>query len=119
MNTKQAKNLSLIFRQMCGVVKRSIDEIAELADSALLVIADETPNSKALPSGKDEKRLLNKTELSERLNVSVRSIDNLIADGFKPTKIGRRVLFDYEKVLLWIDGREIKSRRKSKLRVVK
>ena len=104
---------------MCGVVKRSIDEIAELADSALLVIADEIPNSQDLPSRKDEKRLLNKTELSERLNISVRSIDNLIAAGFKPTKIGRRVLFDYEKVLLWIDGREIKSRRKTKLRVVK
>jgi excisionase family DNA binding protein len=121
MTTEQAKKLSFIVRQMRDVVKRSIDELTELAEAALFVsVNDETPSRKILPQSiQNENRLLNKKEIAQRLGVSVRTISNLQTEGLPTQKIGKRVLFNYEKVLLWLEGREIKSRRKNNLRMVK
>ena len=40
-------------------------------------------------------RLLNRSEAADLLNVSRRTIGNLVADGrLRPVRLGRRVLFD-------------------------
>lgn len=120
MTAEQCKRLSFIFRQVRDVVKHSIDEITELAENALSVfIEDEEANRRALPSANDEKRLLDRKELAERLNVSVRTIGELLKEDLPSVRIKTRVQFDYEEVLTWLKSREIEDRRKNGLRVVK
>ncbi|MGI8555851.1 MAG: helix-turn-helix transcriptional regulator [Pyrinomonadaceae bacterium] len=101
------------------ILSRFIYQVAEVAAETLTAFVDEEkPIEKVLLPVSHENRLLNKRELAARLGVSVRSLDNLISDGLKPVRIGKRVLFDYEKVLLWIEDQEIISRRKKNLRMV-
>lgn len=120
MTTEQAQKLRLIVRRMRDVVKHSIDELTELAEAALTVfVEDKVTSRKILPPVQNENRLLNKKEIAQRLGVSVRTISHLQTEGLPTQKIGKRVLFNYEKVLLWLEGKKIKSRRKNNLRVVR
>ena len=119
MNTEQAKNLSLIFRQVCNVAKSSIDIFADLAETALQVLSEpDATNQKALPPMENDSHLLNRKQIAQRLNISPRKVSDLQTEGLPVVKIGSRVLFNYEKVLLWIEGKEVKERGKTKLRVV-
>lgn len=124
MTTEQAKKLSSIFRRACDVAKDSIDIFAQLADDALQVLSEPSGNQVSNATNhrrpaRPEREILNKKELAERLKVSPRTIGTLQSEGLPVVKIGTRTLFNYEKVLLWIDGREIKSSRNTNLRVVK
>lgn len=120
MTAEQAKKLSLIFRQVRDVVKNSIDDLADIAENALSVFVEsETISRKELLPMTSESRLLNKTELAKRLGISVRKVSDLQTEGLPTVKLGKRVLFDYEDVLIWAKDKKIKSRRKNKLRVVK
>lgn len=119
MNIEQAKKLSLIFRQMCNVAKSSIDSFADLAETALQVLSEsDATNQKALPPMANDSHFLNRKQLAQRLNISPRTVSKLQSEGLPVVPIGSRVLFDYEEVLLWIKGKEVKEYRKTKLRVV-
>ncbi len=119
MTAEKVQKLSLIFRQVRDVVKHSIDDITELAENALQVLSDsDAANQKALPPMESDNRLLNRKQIAQRLNISPRKVSNLQTEGLPVVQIGRRILFDCEEVLLWIKGKEVKERGKSKLRVV-
>lgn len=120
MTAEQAKKLGLIFRQVRDVVKNSIDDLADIAENALSVFVEsENTTRRELPPVINENRLLDKTELAERLGISVRKVSDLQTEGLPTVKLGKSVRFDYDEVLIWAKDRKIKSRRKNNLRVVK
>ena len=49
--------------------------------------------------------MLKKTELAEKLNISVPMVDKLMREGMPRIKIGKSVRFDYEEVLTWLKER--------------
>ena len=49
--------------------------------------------------------MLKKTELAEKLNISVPMVDKLMREGMPRFKIGKSVRFDYEEVLEWLRER--------------
>lgn len=121
MTLEQVKKLSLVVRQVRDVVKSSIDEISDIAESALSIFIDSDQSNTNLTSisNSNEKRLLNKKEIANKLGISVRTLCDLQNEGLPTVKLGKRVLFDYEEVLNWAKRKEIKSRRKNKFRVVR
>ena len=121
MTTERAKSLIHIFRQMREVVKDAIDNLEAIAENALMIFVDDETKQKILPSSVAiENRLLNQKELAERLGVCVRTISNLQSEGMPAVHLGKkRVQFDYEEVLIWAKDKNIKSRRKNNLRVVR
>lgn len=46
--------------------------------------------------------MLKKTELAEKLNISVPMVDKLMREGMPRIKIGKSVRFDYEEVVRWL-----------------
>ncbi len=119
MTGEQVQKLSLIFRQVRDVMKHSIDDIAQLAEDALIVFLDtETVNAAKLLSSSPEKELLTKKELARRWKVSERTISNLQNEGLPKRYLGKSIRFDYEEVSTWAKDRKIKGRGKTKLRVV-
>lgn len=110
MTSKQEKILSQFFYQ-----------VAELAGQTLAAfVEEEKPVERILLPSDHNTGLLNKKQIAERLGVSERTISNLQNEGLPVVPFGRkRVQFNYEKVLIWLEGREIKKRRKTNLRVVK
>ena len=110
MNQDQAKILS-----------QFINQVAEFACHTLTAFVDkeEIANKVQLMPSTQEKRLLNKEDIADRLGVSERMISELQTEGLPTVKIGRRVLFDFEDVLDWMKNRVVKKRRKNNLRVVK
>jgi len=110
MTSEQVKILSQFFQQVAGLAGETLTAFVEC----------EKPIEKVSPQRiNNEKRIIDRKELAERLGVSVRTISNLQNEGL-PTiqRFGRRILFDYEDVLTWAKDKEIKGRRKNKLRVV-
>lgn len=119
MTPGQVQKLSVIFRQVREVMKNSIDDIAQLAENALNVLADEeTANPAKLLSQIQHNELLTKKELAQRLKISERSISTLQAEGLPVHSFGKSIRFDYEEVVIWAKNRKIKGRGKTKLRVV-
>ena len=51
--------------------------------------------------------MLKKTDLAKELNISIASIDRLMAKGMPYLKIGKSVRFDLEKVINYLE-REVK-----------
>lgn len=124
MTTEQTQKLSSIVRRACDVAKNSIDSFAQLADDALQVFADPNENQVSIATNRrraaqPERRLFNKKQIAELLNVCPRTVSTLQTEGLPVVKIGTRILFDYEKVLLWIERDETESGQKTNLRVVK
>jgi excisionase family DNA binding protein len=120
MEAEKAKKLILIFRQIREVVKTAIDDLEAIAENTLMIFVDDQSDRIAMPSSVAiENRLLNKKEIAERLGVSVRTVSDLQTEGLPTVKLGKRVLFDYQDVLVWAKGKEIKSRRKNNLHVVR
>ena len=120
MKVEQAKKLSRLIRQAGEIVKDSVDDLTKLAaDSILIFVENNQTNRKDLSFGNSQDRLLNKSELAERLNVSVRTVNNLQSEGMPSVEIFTRVLFDYDEVLIWVKDRDFKPRQKNNLRVVK
>ncbi len=113
MNVEQAEILKQFFHQ-----------VAELASDTLAAFVEKEEKQVSIAAGHNraaqpERELLNKQQLAKRLKISPRTISSLQSDGLPVVKIRTRTLFDYEKVLLWIEMDEIKSGQKTKLRVVK
>ncbi len=120
MTAERAKSLILIFRQMREVVKDAIDNLEAIAENALMIFVDDETKQRIVPSSVAiENRLLNKTELAKRLGISTRTVSNLQDEGMPSVKLRARILFDYEKVSIWIEQREMGESRKNELRVVK
>ena len=116
MNSKQAKILKQFFFQLAELASATVTAYAENDEKQVSIATlDKGANQ-------SERRLLNKKELAERLGVSVRTISNLQIEGLPTVNFGKkRVQFNYEKVLAWLEGqeKEVESSRKTKLCVVK
>lgn len=124
MTTEQKQKLSSIVRRACDAAKDSIDIFAQLADDALQVLSEPNGNQVSIATNRrraaqPERRLFNKKEIAERLGVCPRTVSTLQTEGLPVVKIGTRILFDYEKVLLWIDEEKNEERGKGNLRMVK
>ena len=88
MTAEKIKKLMLVFRQMRDVVKDSIDNLEAVAENALMIFVDDQTEQKSLPSSVAiENRLLNKTELAERLGISTRTVSNLQDEGLPSVKL--------------------------------
>ena len=111
MNAAQAKILSQFFHQVANLAEHTLTAFVENEETTEQVLS--------LPPAHYENRLLNRKEIAELLGVSVRTIGSLIKDGLPTVPLGkRRILFDYEEVLLWAKDKGIKGRGKNKLRAV-
>lgn len=120
MKVEQAEKLSKIVRQASEIVKDSIDGLTKLAENSLFILVnEENVNPKILSSAKSENRLLNKSELAERLNVSISTISNMQNEGLPSVKLLTSVRFEYAEVLEWLKVRDKKPYRKNNLRVVR
>ena len=107
MRVEQAEKLSKIVYQASEIVKGFIDGLTKLVESSLFILVnEENVHSKILSSAKSENRLLNKSELAERLNVSVSMINNLQAEGMPSVKLLTSVRFEYEEVLEWAKDKD-------------
>jgi excisionase family DNA binding protein len=103
------------------ILKQFFHQVAELASETLTAFVEneEKPIQTFSRPAIQENRLLNQKQLAERLNVSARTISNLQNEGLPTVKLGKRILFDYDDVLIWAKDKEIKGRRKSNLSVVR
>lgn len=124
MTSEKVAKLSSIFRQACNVAKSSLDSFAQLADDALQILSEPDEKQVSIATGDNraaqpERKLLNKKEIAECLNVSPRTVSNLQKEGLPVVKLRTRTLFNYEDVLLWIEENQNKPSRKTSLRVVK
>ncbi len=120
MTAEKAEKLCLILRQVREMLKDALDNLEAIAEKAVMLFVDDDSERKLLSSSVAiENRLLNKKEIAERLNVSVRTISELQNEGLPIVKLRKRILFDYNQVLLWAKEKDIKGYRKNNLRVVK
>lgn len=107
--------------EQAKILRQSLFKIAEVFSETLTVFVEkeEKPIQTFSRPAIHENRLLNQKQLAERLNVSARTISNLQNEGLPTVKLGKRILFNYDDVLIWAKDKEIKGRRKTKLRVVR
>lgn len=120
MTKEQAKRASQLIRQVRETVKTAVDEISDIAENALTIFTyTDVPSRMISATATDEKRLLNKDELAERLGVCARTVSDLLNEEMPYIQIKTRILFDYDDVLFWLKNREVKNGRKNNLRVVK
>lgn len=60
-----------------------------------------------------KKRLINKKELAEYLNLSIYTIDTWVSQNRIPyIKMGRRVLFDLDEIEKWIEEQKVTYKEK-------
>lgn len=119
MTSTQSKQLRNFIRDARDSMKNSIDDLARIAESAIEAFDSEPsiPNATIQPI--IDRGLINKTQLSERLGISTRTISDLMTDGLPFVKFGKRVQFDYADVLTWAKQRNARVSGKSRLRVVR
>ena len=115
MTPKQTKILSQFFNQFSELANQTSTAFVEAEEKSDQVSIATLPVRNVQP----ERRLLNKSELADRLGICARTIGELQTEGMPTVKFGKRVLFDYEDILEWAKNRHIKKRRKTNLRVVK
>ena len=110
MTPEQAKILSQFSFKVAELFGETLTAYAacEKPIENILLSAQKTPTG-----------LLNKKELAGRLNISVSTVSNLKNRGLPFVKLGKRILFNYDEVLIWAKDKEIKGRRKTNLRVVR
>jgi excisionase family DNA binding protein len=110
--------------EQAKILSQFIFKFAQLANDTLMAYVEKEEKSISITTFNkqpvdSEKRLLNKKELAERLGVSVRTISSLQKEGLPTVQFGKkRVQFNYDKVLAWLE-REVEISRKTKLCVVK
>ncbi len=112
MTTEQAKILGLFLVKVAGLAAETLTEFAESEKSSNQV-------SSSSPPINSEKRFMNREEVSEYLGVSVRTVSELIKEDLPIERLGkRRIQFDRQRVLSWLENRRFEERGKTKLRVV-
>ncbi len=118
MTSEKVQKLNRIIRQFRDVAKDSIDSFASLAETALNVLAEneDVESTKLIQSVNQENHLLNKKQIAEFLNISERTVSDLQNEGMPTVKLGKRILFDRNDVLVWAKNRR---QRKNHLRMVR
>jgi predicted DNA-binding transcriptional regulator AlpA len=115
MNAAQVKILKQFFHQFAELASETLTAFVEVESKEKQVSIATNLNRVAQP----EKILLNKKEIAARLGVSARTVSELQTEGMPTVHLGkRRIQFNYEEVLIWLKGRKIKGRGKTKLRAV-
>jgi predicted DNA-binding transcriptional regulator AlpA len=104
-NEEELAEAAVLIRRAVVVVKSAIDELADIAEAGLRIgfhVPDSADNVKP---AEPERRLISAKELARRLGVSPVTVHRLRKQGLPETRIGYRVVFDYERVAQWVDQR--------------
>lgn len=113
MTHEQADALAGLVRQAATVLKRAVDDLARIAESAVRLAATSERSEEITPRPVEPERcLLSTREIAERLGVSEVSIYRLRKEGMPKYRVGNRVLFDLEKVMDWVEQRNHGSGRR-------
>jgi excisionase family DNA binding protein len=106
------EEIAMLVRRAQMVMKAAVDDLAGLAEEGLRIAARLKEPVQVVPKVEPERRYISTKELAKRLSISSVTVHRLRKEGLPDVRIGYRVLFDYERVALWVEERN-KERKRS------